>query len=395
MAAALFYFTAGLVLALMLRTPARRLFGAGPAFTLWLLPPVLAALPWLPAPPASWSLSSTLLALPAAQSLLHHAGSSASGLYGIRLVWMIGALAFVVRLAVCYGRLLRQAAYLPEAMWADLKTQVTGLKRHRLRLHGGGPAVLWAWRPLLLLPPDFLERFDAAERQLIIQHEQTHLRRGDPLWSLLAELIVALFWFHPLAWLALPRFRLDQERACDECVLRQRPHDEGRYAQTLLRSNGNNAASGLIPWFDPPQLMERLIMIRRQRTSARRRHLGYCVLIAAITACAMSAQAATLTHAPGGASSDLEYNSRMQPHYPKASILQKEQGTVVLNVLVDPRGMVKSVDYDAKASTTTSASLIGAASDAAFQWHFNPAVENGKPIESYARVPVKFSMSPI
>ncbi|MEP7186689.1 MAG: energy transducer TonB [Rhodanobacter sp.] len=85
----------------------------------------------------------------------------------------------------------------------------------------------------------------------------------------------------------------------------------------------------------------------------------------------------------------------MQPHYPKASIQQREQGTVVLNVLVDPRGAVKSVDYDAKARTTTSASLTGEASDAAFKWHSNSALQNGKPIESYARVPVKFSISPI
>jgi beta-lactamase regulating signal transducer with metallopeptidase domain len=40
--------TLGLTLVLLLRRPARRAFGAGPAFTLWLLPIVLELAPLLP-----------------------------------------------------------------------------------------------------------------------------------------------------------------------------------------------------------------------------------------------------------------------------------------------------------------------------------------------------------
>lgn len=42
--------TVGLIVVLLLRCPLRRVFGAGPAFTLWLLPLLLAAAPWLPLP---------------------------------------------------------------------------------------------------------------------------------------------------------------------------------------------------------------------------------------------------------------------------------------------------------------------------------------------------------
>lgn len=395
MSAHLLYVTAGLVFALLLRKPAQRLFGAGPAFMLWLLPPAFFALPWLPTPPPSWSLTPTLLVMSTRQSLIEHAALSASGLQWSSVVWMIGTLALLLRLAVCHRRLLRRTEALPDAIWLTLQSAPNRLQRRRVRLHASGPAVVWAPRSMVLLPADFLVRFDEDERRLILRHEQTHLRRGDPLWNLLAEIMLAMFWFHPLAWLALPRFRLDQELACDERVLQLLPHDEIRYAHTLLHSSGNAPTPALIPWLYPPQLKERLKMIQRQRVSALRRRLGYPALIAAIAVCAMSVQAGTLTQAPGGASSDLSYNSRLQPRYPEASILQKEQGTVVLNVLIDPQGTVKSVDYDPKASTTTSASLIGAASDAAFKWHFNPTMENGKPIESFARVPVKFSLSPM
>lgn len=106
MSAALLYVSVGLVLALRLRKPAQRVFGAGTAFTLWLLPPVLAARPWLPTPPASWLLTPTLLVVPATHSLIDHATFSASGPHWLSVVWLIGALALLARLAVCYGRLL-------------------------------------------------------------------------------------------------------------------------------------------------------------------------------------------------------------------------------------------------------------------------------------------------
>lgn len=393
MASVLLHVTAGLVLALVLRKPAQRLFGPGAAFTLWLLPPAFAALPWLPTPPPSWSLMPTMLVMPSTQTLLHHPGASAARLHWLWLAWVIGTAAALIRLALGYGRLLRDAAELPEAIWLVLQAELNGLQRHRLRQHGSGPAVLWAPRPLLLLPADFMQRFDAAGRMLILRHEQTHLRRGDPLWSLLAEIMQATLWFHPLAWWALPRFRLDQELACDERVLQQLPHDETLYAHTLLHSAGHAPAPVLIPWLYPPQLKERLKMIERQRVSSLRRRLGYPALLAAIAACAMSVQAAPLTQAPVGASSDLGFNMRLQPHYPKVAVQQKEQGMVMLMVLVTPQGTTKTVNYDPRGSTTMSTSLISAASDAAFRWRFKPAMKNGKPIESYARVPVKFSLS--
>jgi beta-lactamase regulating signal transducer with metallopeptidase domain len=144
MPAVLLYVTIGLVLVLLLRKPARRLFGAAPAFTLWLLPPALAALPWLPAPPTPWSLAPVLSAMPGTQALIQHATSSAFELPWMWLAWATGASALLVRLALGYGRLLRDAQPMPDALWQSLGSELDGLKRGRVRLHASGPAVLWA-----------------------------------------------------------------------------------------------------------------------------------------------------------------------------------------------------------------------------------------------------------
>jgi TonB family protein len=262
----------------------------------------------------------------------------------------------------------------------------------RLRIHPAGPAVLWAPRPLLLLPADFPERFDADERRLVLRHELAHLRRGDPLWSLLAELAAALLWFHPLAWLALPRFRLDQELACDERVLRGSPRDEAPYARTLLRSTGMDSGPALIPWLAGPQLKERLAMIQRHRPPALRRHAGFLALAALMAGGLFAAQAATRQQQDESASQNLAFNQGIVPRYPADALSNKEQGLVMLRIQVHADGSVGRIDYDAKRSTTQSAELIAAATDAVKRWRFEPRKKDGRSVEGYARVPIDFSL---
>jgi len=389
----LLYLTFGLALVLALRKPARRLFGAGPAFTLWLLPLMLAVLPWLPTFPSTWSISPTLLVLPATQTFTTQIGQTASMRLWPQFLWLTSTLICLLRLMVHYSRLLKQSCRLPAPLLQQLQTDLGDLDPRRLRLHPAGPAVLWAPRSLLLLPGDFLERFNADERRLVLQHERMHLRRGDALWSLLAELAVALLWFHPLAWLALPRLRLDQELACDERVLRQLPQDEMTYAHTLLHSTGMDATPVLIPWLSEPQLKERLNMIQRHHPSTLRRRIGFIGLTVLMAGGALATQAVVHTKPDQPASADLNYNLSHHPHYPADAVTNKQEGTVVLNVLVNANGTPRKVEVDP--ATRAAPSLVKAASDAAMQWRFSPMMKNGKPVDGYARVPVKFSLDPL
>lgn len=388
--------TLGLAIVLLARRPARRLFGAGPAFTLWGLPALLALLPWLPLPAHAISILPALRVLPAL-TVDAPARAGPTGTVLARLVgfaWLAGAACAIGRLAFHYLRLQRATRPVPPELRQGLTAELPATILHRLRLHPDGPAVLWAPRALLLLPADLLERFDPPERQLVLRHELTHLRRHDPLWSLLAELAGALLWFHPLTWLALPRFRLDQELACDERVLRDAPQDEARYARTLLRSTGIDSRPALLPWLVVPQLKERLVMIRRRRPQTARRGAGFVALaVLMVAATALAQGAATTAQASVPANVDLSYLDRNPPRYPPAAIKNKEQGTIVLDILVHADGSVGNIQYDARRSTTRSAVLIAAATAAAQRWRFNPQMKNGRPVAGYARVPVRFSLT--
>ena len=386
--------TVAIALVLLTRRPVRRGFGAGPAFALWALPLLAATLPWLPAPPVHWAVLPAIHALsdasPAASPI-----RATTSVPWLGLAWLVGALPCLSRLLTHYLRLRRQSCHLPGSMTEALLHEMNTLDPRRLRLHPAGPAVLWAPRSLLLLPPDFMQRFDATGRRLVLRHELTHLRRGDALWNLLAELAGVLLWFHPLMWLALPRFRLDQELACDERVLRHSPQDEAGYAQTLLHSASMSPAPALIPWLAEPQLKERLTMIQRHRPGTLRRRTGYLALATLMAGGVLVAQATTGPSSDRQANSDLAYNAKIQPHYPAPAIKNSEQGMVLLTVQVHADGTLGTIAYDPKHSTTTSADLIAAASDAARQWHFNPQMKDGKPVDGYARVPVKFDLTPL
>lgn len=70
------------------------------------------------------------------------------------------------------------------------------------------------------LPAVYLTE-DAArskEIELIVQHELTHLRHLDFLWSACGTLAVIAYWWNPLVWIAAVCAKRDAELACDETV---------------------------------------------------------------------------------------------------------------------------------------------------------------------------------
>ena len=74
-------------------------------------------------------------------------------------------------------------------------------------------------RPAIVIPAVTLNRLDPSERMMVFGHELAHVRRGDLFWNLLAALVRALFFFHPLVWFTERRLQLAQEIAADELAI--------------------------------------------------------------------------------------------------------------------------------------------------------------------------------
>jgi uncharacterized protein (TIGR03435 family) len=86
-------------------------------------------------------------------------------------------------------------------------------------------------RPAILLPAAAARwSDDDIERALV--HELEHVRRGDWPVYVASRVVCALYWFHPLVWIAWRRLGLESERACDDAVVRVA--DRTAYAQQLV-----------------------------------------------------------------------------------------------------------------------------------------------------------------
>jgi ankyrin repeat protein len=93
------------------------------------------------------------------------------------------------------------------------------------------PLTYGVWRPAILLPYDAREWSEEDLRRALI-HELEHVRRGDWTVQVSARVVCALYWFHPLVWVAWRRLRLEAERASDDAVLQSAERTE--YADQLV-----------------------------------------------------------------------------------------------------------------------------------------------------------------
>jgi beta-lactamase regulating signal transducer with metallopeptidase domain len=156
-------------------------------------------------------------------------------------LWGLGAALVISRVGVGMWRLhsaLRATQLINDPAWTALADRVAhrfGVGRP-IGLHRGSagvvPVTSGILRPVIILPAD-ADDWDLERRRLVLTHEIAHVRRLDVLTHIVGQIAVALFWFHPLVWVAAARMRLERERACDDLVLAAgvRP---SRYAEDLL-----------------------------------------------------------------------------------------------------------------------------------------------------------------
>ena len=116
----------------------------------------------------------------------------------------------------------------------------------------------------------FLHRdgYDAATYGRILEHERVHVRQRHSLDLLLAELLVAVQWFNPFAWLYRRAVENNLEYLTDAEVLR-RGEDPVGYQLSLLRVAVPGHAHGLVTSYNQSFLEQRIRMMQRKRSSNR------------------------------------------------------------------------------------------------------------------------------
>ncbi|HET8899618.1 MAG TPA: TonB family protein [Rhodanobacteraceae bacterium] len=282
----------GLVLGL--RPLLRRHCGAGLAYAAWALLPVAWLALALPARVVTLT-ASHWVSVPVPATVSTVAVSAPTDYRGWWLVlWLLGvtlALGLQARRQWRFSRGLGRLQAVPGQPGVAQAQSCAGL-----------PALVGLLRPRIVLPADYRERFDTAQRRLLLAHERVHLARGDAWINALVAVVGAVFWFNPLFFVASARLRHDQELACDARVLATHPGQRRCYAEALLNALvGPVAAPMACHWGQTHPLEERVMLLNRLHPGRHWRTLGLSTLLlsaAAVSAVVWAAQPAHMRSAP-------------------------------------------------------------------------------------------------
>jgi protein TonB len=88
--------------------------------------------------------------------------------------------------------------------------------------------------------------------------------------------------------------------------------------------------------------------------------------------------------------SSVEYVREPVPRYPPQSRKLREQGLVVLRVLIDERGTACSIEVE---TSSGHERLDAAAREAVSRAAFRPYVEDGSPRRAFVLIPIEFSLN--
>lgn len=307
------------------------------AFVLLLALPVLTwvgpswELPLLPAVPAEALFTGeTVAALqqleeePSPEAALPRVPPLASGRQGANeTVWVGGRLAILVLLVWAAGcaaafrativgvgrfrRLVAAARPVQDPLWlGDLELLCRKLSvREDVRLLIGPdvctPMAGGFRRPVILLPAAAANG-SAERRGVVLTHELVHVRRHDPLRVIACRAVLALYWFHPLSWLA-SRLAADScEEACDEAVLAAgtRPSDYARHLLELAEGLGRQPAVAALAILHRSKLEGRIRSIVAARPLYRRGFAGLqCSLVLGVGVISVSMASLTPMEAEG------------------------------------------------------------------------------------------------
>lgn len=335
--------------------------GARFTYALWLLVPFAVLLNNLPR---------QIIALPSNSFSRYIVGGSPSPALTnsqlLLMIWGAGVVALSLFFLLQYGRLSRSIQY------ADRDNRQTGYSALATT-----PMLFGFFAPKVLLPENFKALFCSEQQQLILEHEQTHLRQHDPLWNALALLIAMIFWFNPLVWLGMRSFRINQELACDSRVLIAKTNVQKLlYAKALLQcAEHTSQHPSLYPTFGEKSTMfKRLNAIKQPVSASKVFGLAALLLVSAVTAnTALATQPqhkvskAEATHATPV--------KTVNPVYPKAAAAENVEGFVVLQFDITEEGATDNI----RVVESEPAGIFDNNAKKAFgDWEYKPRIQNGQ-----------------
>ncbi len=187
-------------------------------------------------------------------------------------VYLAGVFVMLIHLAIQrrgLRRLSRDASEVEDADWTRLLSdcarsmEVQGQVRLLRSREWSMPMAFGTYRPAIVIPA-IADTWSYDRRRAVVLHELAHVARYDCFTQTLAFVACAIYWFHPGAWWAARRLRIEREIACDDRVIAagaQAREYAGHLLEIAYASSSQRAPALAVGMARPRQLEGRMLAV--------------------------------------------------------------------------------------------------------------------------------------
>ncbi len=338
------------------------------------------------------------------------------------VVYFAGVALLVVRLAVMYVQVARIIA---RSRVVD--TSLYGYEGISLRVHGGGEKP-FSWFRWVVVSEDDLG--DGAREILI--HETAHARAGHSWDIVLADAVIIMQWFNPLAWIMKNSLKDIHEFEADEAVINSGVNAR-QYQLLIIKKAVGARLYSIVNSFNHSLTKKRITMMCKEKSKKWRCAKAlYIVPVAAIAALAFTtvepvnaAESETLPKGsefvannekeiaenyvqqlpdgdekvyqvcenppafPGGTHAMYKYLAD-NIKYPDEAKAAGKQGRVMVQFVVRKDGSISDVSVAKSAGNASLDKEAVRAVSSMPKW--NPGTQGGKPVNVQYTIPVQFKL---
>lgn len=315
------------------------------------------------------------------------------------LGWVVLSAILLVGVLIGGARFLRR-----RASWEP----GTLLGRNVLWSRGTGPAVVGLFRSLVVLP-DWVRGAGAVRQELVLAHEEEHLRARDVQLRFVCGALLVAFPWNPALWLQYRRLSLAIELDCDRRVMNRLPEHRRLYSDLLLRvGSGERTLPGLAvaALAEQPSLLERRIrQLLKKAPEVRMAQAAFLIFGAiVVVGLALSVPGITREGPPTGVElssepaftpytvapdriNDAEIVRALEREYPPLLRDAGIGGTVHVWFFVDDQGVVRNQFVH---TSSGHQALDEAALRVAPVFRFTPALNRDRAVPVWVAFPITF-----
>jgi len=275
------------------------------------------------------------------------------------------------------------------------------------------PQTVGLFAPCIVLPPDLCENATEEELKSILIHEMSHISHKDQWTGLLQRIIGTFFWWNPLAYGLSADFSNEREYVCD--IYASRHGNPKAFANCLLQLARDAQSVKALPTaicaITSTGFLEKRIhkiisggQIMKTRLSTTTSLIH--VLISIVVVGLLFSVNLTMADEPSTSPPNGEVNTAQDyminevdvpprvinafpPRYPGDAKMNKIEGRVLLNFVVDTDGKAWGAEVvEADPENIFDQSAL----ESVLQYEFEPAIKDGIPVSCIVKMPIVYTL---